>query len=136
MNKNKWSIQIIIRYTLLQIPVIAVLVVLLILSYDSKAISTQIIWIILLIWLVKDIILYPFVWRAYDPEYQKHDNPLIGQTGIAQENLNPSGYIKLNGELWRAKAIGENETIAKGEGIIVREVRGLTLLVASDEPHD
>jgi membrane-bound ClpP family serine protease len=56
---------------------------------------------------------------------------MVGSSGIAVDQLSPSGYVRINGELWRAK-INENESvIKKGETITVRCLDGLTLTVIS-----
>ena len=129
MKNQKWSPHILIRYALLQLPVIAVLVVLLILSYRSQAIPSRLIWILFLVWLAKDVILYPFVWRAYDPQIQERKNPLIGLTGVVQERLDPSGYVKVRGELWQALTTDKEAVVEEGVIVKIRKVNGLTLHV-------
>lgn len=129
MINAKWSFRVLIRYTLLQLPVIVLLIILLILSNKNPTIPSKPVMIILLIWLAKDILLYPIVWRAYDTEHQKRKNPLIGVTGIVQEKLAPKGYVKIRGELWLAELIEHDIIIEEGEEITVCQVKGLTLFV-------
>jgi membrane-bound serine protease (ClpP class) len=51
---------------------------------------------------------------------------LIGEIGIAQTGLAPSGKVSVHGELWDAvSAI----TVSAGEPIVVRQIDGLTLRV-------
>lgn len=57
---------------------------------------------------------------------------IIGKTGIVIkeiDNINSKGQVKVNGELWSAMNIDENETIEKGENIIVEDIEGVKLKV-------
>ena len=54
---------------------------------------------------------------------------MIGLRGIAKDRLNPSGYILVRGELWKAEVIEDGLTIEKGAEVLVQGTRGLTLLV-------
>jgi membrane protein implicated in regulation of membrane protease activity len=51
---------------------------------------------------------------------------LVGKTGVAVGDLWPTGQVKVNGEIWRARCEGGCDT---GTAIVVRSVDGLTLLV-------
>lgn len=53
---------------------------------------------------------------------------MVGCYGKAITPLVPDGYVKINGELWRASSVGPHAE--KGDEVVVREVNGLTLLVA------
>ncbi len=55
---------------------------------------------------------------------------LIGQTGIAKEDLNPEGFIIVEGELWWARA---ESPVKKGEKVIVSQKEGQTLIVKKEE---
>lgn len=102
---------------------------LLILLYTSDAISGEFLWLVLLIWTAKDIFLYPFVWRAYDPDHRLSKHSLVGLKGVASERLDPLGYINVEGELWRAKAEENSPAIEAGEIVEICKVEGITLLV-------
>jgi membrane-bound ClpP family serine protease len=52
---------------------------------------------------------------------------MVGQTGESVEELNPTGIVKIRGELWNAESI--NGRIGKGLKIIVEKVDGLELKV-------
>ena len=66
MNERKWSSRVLGKYIMLQLPGLAVFVIIMLFVlrwFDLPA------WLLLLsifIWMGKDVILYPFVWRAYD----------------------------------------------------------------------
>jgi len=59
-----------------------------------------------------------------------------GAIGVVREPIDPTGYVFVNGELWRARSTGE--AIPNGEFVRVVEVDGLTLLVAPEvgEAHE
>jgi membrane-bound serine protease (ClpP class) len=52
---------------------------------------------------------------------------MIGETGEAKENLNPSGMVFLHGELWQAESVGE--VIQQGERVRVKSMKGFKLFV-------
>jgi len=53
---------------------------------------------------------------------------LIGKFGKAIDELNPSGIVVVNGEYWSATSI-KNKSIKRGAKVVVKGVKGLTLLV-------
>jgi membrane protein implicated in regulation of membrane protease activity len=91
-------------------------------------------WIGALLWagfVLKDFALYPWLRDAYalgDPDAAA---PLVGRTGLARERLDPSGYVRVGAELWRAELAPGAAAIEPGGRVRVRAVRGLTLIVES-----
>jgi membrane-bound serine protease (ClpP class) len=53
---------------------------------------------------------------------------LIGQIGVAQTELAPSGKVFVRGELWDARAAGD---VRAGDSVRVRAVQGFELEVES-----
>jgi membrane-bound serine protease (ClpP class) len=51
---------------------------------------------------------------------------LIGQVGVVVTDIAPRGLVKLRGELWTATS---DEHIGKGEQVIVKDVKGIALVV-------
>jgi membrane protein implicated in regulation of membrane protease activity len=129
MGKRGWSARVVIRYTLFQIPAVAVLICLLFLAQRWVNLPGWFVWGLVALWLAKDVILFPFAWRAYDRERRQDESLMIGARGVASDRLAPSGYIQVRGELWRAEATAGGSPIDKGEAVRVREIRGLTLIV-------
>jgi membrane protein implicated in regulation of membrane protease activity len=129
MIKRGWSWQVLLRYALLQLPGLAALVIILLLLRHWINIPTWAVWIFILLWVIKDLILFPFVWHAYD---KRSPDVMSGSQGMAVDRLSPSGYVRINGELWHAEMIEGDLAIEKGEVITVRGMRGLTLIVQSD----
>ncbi len=59
---------------------------------------------------------------------------LIGEEGVVTEALDPSGYVRIHGEVWAAKLDdGAPGPVVVGTNVVVWEIRGLTLVV---EPAD
>ena len=79
--------------------------------------------------MIEDAILFPFVWRAYDRGRERNLHGRVGEKGIVEERLDPLGYIRIHGELWKAELIGGGLPIEKGERVYVQGIRGLVLLV-------
>ena len=127
-----WSTRVVLKYTLLQLPALILLVFLLFLVRHWVDIPVWLIWGIVGFWLAKDVILFPFTWRAYDKNAPGNADSMVGLRGIAQDRLAPSGYVQVHGELWQAEVVGDSKPIDKGEGIRVQGTRGLTLLVQPD----
>ena len=123
--KEKITKRILIRYTLFQLPELAILTAVLLLVRQWIKISDIILYGIISAWLVKDVILFFYTWRAYIPEQR---DIMIGKRGIALERIIDTGYININGEKWNAlnRSSGPLE---KGQEISVVERKGLTLYV-------
>ena len=124
---------ILLKYTLLQIPALALIILILVLLQQWVAIPTYVVWGIPILWLLKDIILFPLTWRSYESSNQRDPHPMVGQPGIAQQTLAPSGYVRVGGELWLAEIVGDEGSIEKGERVRVREINGLKLLVGRED---
>ncbi len=125
-----WSRYVLLKYSLLQLPGLIVLIVILILLRQWMNIPTWAVWTFTIIWIIKDFILFPFVWRAYE---KGDPNTIIGSKGIAVDELSPSGYVRINNELWRAKVIESDSAIEKDKIVTVKDLDGLTLIVQAGE---
>ena len=73
--------------------------------------------------IVKDLAMYRVLRHTLQPPRAR----LIGARGRAVEPLAPVGYVRVEGELWRAEAVGTS--IAAGTDVVVCEANGLTLRV-------
>ncbi|HWO43050.1 MAG TPA: NfeD family protein [Candidatus Eisenbacteria bacterium] len=82
-------------------------------------------------WVVKDLAMYPFVRSAYENDSRTGAEQLIGQIGVARENLAPKGYIKIQGELW--KALAKSNAIPQNRPVKVIGAEGMTLIVEPDD---
>ena len=118
-----------LRYILLNIPeFVAMLLILVVIQYWVE-IPAWLFWSIVGFWIVKDVVLFPFIWRAYDWDRGGRSRSMIGERGIAKGNLAPAGYIQIHGELWRAERFREGPPIEAGQPVRVKHMEGLMLFV-------
>jgi membrane protein implicated in regulation of membrane protease activity len=133
MNERKWSARVLMKYTLLQLPGLIVFFIIMLFILRWFELPVWLFWCSVFAWVAKDVILYPFVWRAYDQQHKQDEDAMIGACCIAQEQMAPSGYVLVRGEFWKADLTPGSRFVEKGERVRVRETRGLTLVV---EPWD
>jgi membrane protein implicated in regulation of membrane protease activity len=133
MRKRRWSRRVVVKYTLLQLPALTLLAIILYFMRLWVAIPAWLIGGIIALWVVKDVVLFFFVWRAYDQDRHTDANTMIGLRGIVKDRLAPSGYVEVHGELWRAEVMEGASPVNSGENIRVRGIRGLTLIVQPDK---
>ena len=121
--------RIVLRYARYQIPDIAIFALILFVLHQWVDLSLWLFIGIISLWMVKYVLVFSFVWPAYDKPRPGDVKSLIGTDGIAEERLDPSGYIRVHGELWRAEVIGKTIPIEKGQTVLIERACGLTLLV-------
>jgi membrane protein implicated in regulation of membrane protease activity len=125
--------RIVLRYALYQIPDMAILVLILFVLHQWVDLSLWLTIGLVSLWMVKYVLVFTFVWPAYNKPRPGDVKSLIGTEGIAEERLDPSGYIRVHGELWRAEVIGKTIPIEKGQTVLIERACGLTLLVKPDQ---
>ncbi|MDD5204109.1 MAG: NfeD family protein [Desulfobacterales bacterium] len=118
------------RYVLFQLPGLGALILLLVVLESWVELPGWVLWAAPAGWIAKDIFLFPFVWRAYLPSLSEGDR-LIGETGITKQRLDPSGYIFIRGELWKAELETDQsaQSVEEGETVTVVGKDRLTLFV-------
>ena len=121
--------RILTRYALLQIPEILVLGLILFVLDRWQFLSRVLSGLVAFLWILKDIVLFPFVWSAYDSSEKREVSSLIGLKGLVEKGIAPRGYVRVRGELWQAEAAINGTVIEKGERVEVEEARGHTLIV-------
>lgn len=123
---------ILIRYALFQIP--DLLIVLVVLAALDRWVDfhSRWIWGVIVLWIVKDVALFPFVWAAYERPPSHAREALVGAAGVAVEKLNPDGYVRVGGVLWRAETMG-GSAVDEGGTVVVDGVDGSILLVRPDD---
>jgi len=84
--------------------------------------------LLLVVFGVYQVITYRLGRRALGRKPVVSTEAMVGRYGKATTPLTPDGYVQLDGELWRASSVGLHAD--KGDEVTVREVNGLTLLVA------
>jgi membrane protein implicated in regulation of membrane protease activity len=136
MRTWPWSRRTILKYALYQAPSYGLLILIFFLVNRWMSLPAWFIWGGVAVWVAKDVILFPFVWRAYDRDRSKDVHPLINRQGIVERRLDPSGYVWIHGELWRAEKAEGGPPIEQGETVVVRGNHGLVLLVEANAEGD
>jgi membrane-bound ClpP family serine protease len=77
------------------------------------------------------VITYRLGRRALDRKPVVAPEAMVGCSGRAATPLTPDGYVRVQGELWRAISVGPD--IEEGKDVEVVEVNRLTLLVSTVE---
>ncbi len=121
------------KYLLLQIPGWILWSLILIWAHGSLHLPLWTGAVLLCLAVVKDFVLYPFVRSAYESDAKTGIERLVGVGGNVQRALNPKGYVRINGELWRAETELADQPLPSGSPVTVRAFRGLTLIVAPEE---
>jgi membrane-bound serine protease (ClpP class) len=78
----------------------------------------------------KDLLLYPWLRRAYEKVGSDPGEHLVGRRGVALEDVAPEGWVRVQAELWRAESAGP--AIPAGRRVRVRALRGHVLVVDPD----
>lgn len=135
-----WSKQVLLKYWLLQAAGWIVAFALLWFAGEVLGWPRSFVWILFILWAAKDLVLYPFVWRAYDDsDVPRTGHPQPGAEGIVVRRLDPVGAVRVRGERWRARlddraefrgAALQNAPIEEGERVHVLGRDGMMLLVA------
>jgi membrane protein implicated in regulation of membrane protease activity len=118
-----------VKYLLLEAPgwLLAGLVALLL--YEQVGLSATLVGTLLVVWVAKDLILYPWLKDALSGDAGSEADKLLGRTGIVETALEPVGIVRLGAELWRAEASPRGTPIGTGRQVRVTALRGLTLIV-------
>jgi membrane protein implicated in regulation of membrane protease activity len=83
------------------------------------------------VWVAKDIAMYPLVRGVFGPA-RTGAEAFIGARGVVMDAIAPLGYVRLDGELWRAESVQPRQAIPAGAPVVVRAVQGLTFLVEAE----
>jgi membrane protein implicated in regulation of membrane protease activity len=84
------------------------------------------------VWVFKDLALFPLVRNAYENDAKTGAEELIGAKATAQERLDPEGFVRIHGVLWKARAEPADQPINRDSVVTVCAARGLTLIVRAE----
>jgi len=121
-----------LRYAALQLPGQLFVLGLAFSAWEWLGAPAWLAWGAPLAWAVKDVLLFPFVWRAYEPD-DVATHGVVGQIAVSEETLDPGGWVRLGPELWRVELVNGARAVPRGAKVLVRGVTGLLLQV---EPID
>ena len=129
-RRRMWAGPVLAKYWALQLPATVLVCMLVIALGERLAWPLWIVWTMVAIWVAKDAILYPFLWRAYDPgDPAALPNPDEGAQRGAIDRIDPTGRVRIWGELWRSELSRGARRIEAGEAVQVKARHGLTLLI-------
>ena len=133
---KRWKIPrgVLLRYLAVQAPSWVLWGVGLYVIRELMGFPAWIIWALISIWITKDFLILPYVWRSYEIQLEQR-HPLTGAEGVVEKPLIPEGYIRVRGELWRAELAEEKGPVGKGEKVQVQRAEGLTLIVRPWKPR-
>ena len=130
-----WSREVLVRYFALQVAGWVVVFTVTWFAAEIFAWPKKIVWIVVAAWAAKDVVLYPFVWRAYElRDAHAVAYPAAGAEGVALRRLDPAGTVRIGGERWNAVAEHKRPIVA-GERVRVVGRDGMTLIVATANAH-
>ncbi len=84
------------------------------------------------LWVIKDLVFYPLLRNAYESSPKTGADQLVGLRGVAQEQIDPRGYVHVRGELWRAETESSDKPISAGSPVRVVRANGMTLIVTTE----
>ncbi len=126
------------KYLLFQLPGVGLAIVVLAGLTQIWELPVAAAILLFALWVAKDLALFPFLKVAYEPSGTSVSGPdsVLGNTGIAQQDLDPEGYVKIGSELWRACAAKKTVVIANGAPVRVVRMRNLTVVVEATHGDD
>ena len=123
------NVKVILKYASLHLAELALLSVALLVINDFINIPTWLTVTILALWILKDIVLFTKVWRAYAFDDNNPMMKLIGLEATVIFSLDPVGYVRARGELWKAEVRNPLYPAKKGDRTTVIDIKGMTLIV-------
>ena len=122
-------LHVVLRYALFQLPELAIAAIVLLVLVRLDLLSPTWGWILLGLWLFKELALFPFVRRAYEHADASATSSLIGKSAVVTERLDLQGTVRIGPELWWARLPPGAEPVEEGAQVCVTAVEGLTLHV-------
>jgi len=117
------------RYWLLQVPGWILLILVLGAAGRWFDLPSWMALLIFVIWVVKDAILYPILKPGYESGAIDGLRRLVGLIGVVKQDLDPEGFILVNGEWWMAVAEPTTDVIRVGQSVEVKSAEGMRLTV-------
>jgi membrane-bound ClpP family serine protease len=120
------------RYLLFQLPGWALLGVFILILLDKTTVPVWATIGFFVLWIAKDLAVYPLVRHAYEKDSGTGSERMIGKKGVTQHRLAPEGYVKIDGELWKAQTGSSDQPIPQQRPVTVIGARGLVLIVQEE----
>jgi Membrane-bound serine protease (ClpP class) len=85
-------------------------------------------------WVLKDVMLYPLLHRAYQTNVKTGLQALVGARGFAHDDWSPKGFVRVQGELWSARALPAGQMIVAGTEVEIVSAEHMTVFVRTVVP--
>ncbi|WP_200191463.1 NfeD family protein [Halorhodospira abdelmalekii] len=130
MQANGHDLHPALRYWLIQLPGLLLIGVLASIAASFGLIDASTAVLLFLLWLVKDLVLYPVFIRTEGLHYPMGRDALIGAQAEVVRPIEPegSGQVRVHGELWQARSV-DGRRFGSGQLVEIFGVDGLTLFV-------
>ena len=128
--------KVILKYLMLHLTELAIVVGVLIVVRHFMSIPSWLTITILALWILKDIAMFPKVWRAYAANNNSPMRQFIGLEAIVMDSLDPVGYVRVRGELWKAEMRNHRDAAKRGDRTKVVDTKGMTLIVELNRPGE
>ena len=86
------------------------------------------------VWVLKDLMLYPLLYRAYQTNVKTGLQALVGARGFVHDDLSPKGFVRVQGELWSAQALPAGQMIVAGTEVEIVRAERMTVFVRPVAP--
>ena len=123
------NVKVILKYIFVHLAELVLIVVALVVIRHFIGIPTWLTVTILSLWVLKDVALFPKVWKAYAFGDNSPMTKLIGLEATVMDGLSPVGYVKAKGELWKAEIRDPRFPAERGDRTRVVDTKGMTLIV-------
>lgn len=120
------------KYLLFEIPQWFLLAFILWILVETVDIPVWAVQGFFVVWVFKDIALFPRVRNAYENDAKTGTEELIGVKATTQERLDPEGFVRIQGVLWKARAEPADQPINRDSVVTVCAARGLILIVQAE----
>ena len=117
------------RYVLFQVPGWITVSAVMGFLHASAGVSARMSFAVVGLLIALDFVLYPLFRHSYASRAQVGPEAMAGRRGKVVRALEPEGFVRVQGERWKARMLERSHNAAEGDTVEVMGVRGLTLLV-------
>lgn len=86
-------------------------------------------------WILKDVLMYPLLRRAYESDVKPGSQALVGMRGVAQDHLDPRDYVRVRGELWNTVANPIDQVIFAGTEVEIVSADSMLVIVTATHKY-
>lgn len=116
------------KYMLMQVPGALLLGLVLLILRAEGWLETGTALIIIVVWVLKDALLYPFYRHALRDARPQGVDALIGERGTCLTEINGAGLVQVRGEHWQARS-ATDARLSTGNAVRIVDYEGRVLLV-------